>query len=593
MASSIDKTAADKLRSDDRGNDDRSRRIRYAEPVSPGNKDTQDDSKDRYGQFKPGFEDNLWVVAKHIEKRNARLDKLDVTPSPEVVRKVVANIPYDLPGEGELGHTLSYLMDRFLPGCLGAQNGPRYFGFVTGGVTPAAQLADMLVTSYDENVQVTLPDTSASTALEDRALEWVLDLLQIPRHTYGGRTITTGATASNVLGLACAREFLYTASRATPDNYSFAERGPPPRAHQDPPIVILAIEPHFSIRKAAALVGIGSRSFPPVKASASNPLAFDLDDLERLLNREEGDPTMSIVSYGLGEVNTGGFGRELRKVAELCKKYGAWLHVDGAFGGFANAVPEMRHLTDGIELADSLTLDGHKWLNIPYDCGLFFTRSSSYLKAFLGPPDDLRPAYLSSGPDRAQKDPYPRTHEDIPSPLYVNIENSRRFRALPLFASLMTYGWKWYRHWFRMNVHFARQLAEYINVHPSYELLNRSPGYTGNQGNEAYAGWTGYDANDRRVPIIPLNIVLFRGSESSPFFSPDNDNGIVKLIDMINGSRKLYVSGTRYRDRGAIRIAVSNFRTESEEDFNIVKGVLEQAAGIQVVPDTASPRRAK
>lgn len=142
-----------------------------------------------------------------------------------------------------------------------------------------------------------------------------------------------------------------------------------------------------------------------------------------------------------------------------------------------------------------------------------------------------------------------------------------------------------------MNVHFARQLAELINVHPSYELLNRQPGYTGNSGNRAYTGWSEYDTSDRRVPIIPLNIVLFRGSESSPYHSPDNDNGIVKLIDALNGSRKLYVSGTRYRNRGAIRIAISNWLTWKEEDFNIVKTVLEEVAGIVVVPDTPSPRR--
>lgn len=92
----------------------------------------------------------------------------------------------------------------------------------------------------------------------------------------------------------------------------------------------------------------------------------------------------------------------------------------------------------------ALTLAGHKWLNIPYDCGLFFTSTSQNLKAFLGPPEDLRPAYLSSGPDKGLEK-YPSEHEDIPSPLYVGIENSRRFRALPLFASLMTYGWKGYR----------------------------------------------------------------------------------------------------------------------------------------------------
>lgn len=144
----------------------------------------------------------LSKVAHHIAERDAALSSLPVTPTPTAVHDAIAALPQSLPSAG-LGTaaTLNYLVDTVLPGCLTAQNGPRYFGFVTGGVTPAAQLTDILVGAYDENVQVTLPDTSASTAVEARTLEMVLDLLDIPRETYKGRTVTTGATASNILGL--------------------------------------------------------------------------------------------------------------------------------------------------------------------------------------------------------------------------------------------------------------------------------------------------------------------------------------------------------------------------------------------------------
>lgn len=144
----------------------------------------------------------LAKVAAHLAERDATLDTLPVTPSADTVAAIVAALPPGLP-QAPLGTgvTLNYLLTSVLPGCLTAQNGPRYFGFVTGGVTPAAQLADILGSGYDENVQVTLGDTSAATAVEARTLEMVLDLLEIPRETYAGRTITTGATASNVLGL--------------------------------------------------------------------------------------------------------------------------------------------------------------------------------------------------------------------------------------------------------------------------------------------------------------------------------------------------------------------------------------------------------
>lgn len=148
------------------------------------------------------FSTLLESVTAHLAVRNAALDSLPVTPTPDAVRATVAALPAALESQGwGTSATLAYIKDTLLPGCLTAQNGPRYFGFVTGGVTPAAQLADVLGSGYDENVQVTLPDTTAATAIEARTLELVLDLLDIPRDAFQGRTITTGATASNILGL--------------------------------------------------------------------------------------------------------------------------------------------------------------------------------------------------------------------------------------------------------------------------------------------------------------------------------------------------------------------------------------------------------
>lgn len=148
------------------------------------------------------FEHLLAAVTAQVLERHRTLDTLPVTPAPEAVRRTTAALPATLPAKGRgSGATIQYLQDEILTGCLTAQSGPRYFGFVTGGVTEAAQLADILGSSYDENVQVTLPDTSAATAIESRTLEMVLDLLGIQRETFQGRTITTGATASNILGL--------------------------------------------------------------------------------------------------------------------------------------------------------------------------------------------------------------------------------------------------------------------------------------------------------------------------------------------------------------------------------------------------------
>jgi len=153
-------------------------------------------------QPSPGFDDSLEQVFDHIRERHHTLPTLPILSPPQAISESIASLPTALPNKGKgTSETTNYLINTLLPGILQAQNGPRYFGFVTGGVTESAQLAEVLSSSYDENVQVTLPGVTASTAIESRTLELVLDLVDIQRDRYMGRTITTGATSSNVLGL--------------------------------------------------------------------------------------------------------------------------------------------------------------------------------------------------------------------------------------------------------------------------------------------------------------------------------------------------------------------------------------------------------
>ncbi|ORY22448.1 hypothetical protein BCR39DRAFT_551649 [Naematelia encephala] len=517
------------------------------------------------------FDECLATVTAHIQARHHGLSDIPTLPTPDAVQNTISQLPAALPTTG-LGTkaTTSYLMDTLLPGCLQAQNGPRYFGFVVGGTTEASQLAEILGGSYDENAHSTLPGVTASSAIEQRTLEMILDLLAIPRDVYGGRTLTTGATASNVLGLACARDHLYANSPHLPKGYSYAQEGPPSDVNiPGPPIVLLTLHPHFSLVKSAGLVGLGSgpRVVQTMPSAPGDELAFDLDALRDRLEAEKKIGRGVIVCYGMGEVNTGGFGRGLESVAKLSREYGAWLHVDAAFGGFAAVVPEFRHLTKGIDLADSLTLDGHKWLNVPYDCGIFFTRTSQSLLKVFAPPAASAPAYLSAGINSSSRTDRPSTeiiHELVPIPLYVNIENSRRFRALPLFASLLSLGQDGYADIVRRNVLFARKIATYISISSDYELLNSSASVSG-------ASSEGKDA------IVPLNIVLFRGSATSKF-PPTDPTASARLAQTINDTRIMYVSGTKWRGQGSIRLAVSNWRTGGggEEEFDVVRKVFEQ-----------------
>ncbi|WVW78763.1 hypothetical protein I302_100725 [Kwoniella bestiolae CBS 10118] len=520
---------------------------------------------------------SLNQVISHILHRNESLDTLPTVPSSSSIESTLSSLPTSLFEKGVgTSETTSYLIDKVLPGILQAQNGPRYYGFVTGGVTPAAQLADILSTSYDENVQVNLHQQTASTAIEQRTLELILDLLDIKRSVFMGRTITTGATASNTLGLACARDHLLAQSPHLPKGYSWARDGPPTSPTlPSPPIVILSLHPHFSISKAASLVGLGGgpKVIQTVLSDPEDELSFDLEKLEERLKVEKEVGRGVIVCYGLGEVNTGGFGRNLDKVAELSREYGAWLHVDGAFGGFAGLMPELSEYTKHMDKADSLTLDGHKWLNVPYDCGLFYTRYTSSLTNIFQPPSASAPAYLASNftatPGLPESSDLPEgtvSAADVPSPLFVNIENSRRFRALPLLASLLSLGKEGYRDIVTRNILFARSVAQWISESKSYELLNPSPSYLSSSG-----------------AIIPSNIVLFRATGDSPF-PPSDPSASVKLTKAINDSRRMYVSATSWRGNGAVRMAVSDYLTEEGRDLGIVLEVLEQVGkGEEVV----------
>ncbi|KAJ9111457.1 hypothetical protein QFC19_001226 [Naganishia cerealis] len=218
-----------------------------------------------------------------------------------------------------------------------------------------------------------------AVAVEQKALDMVLDLLGIPVHRFQGRSVTTGATASNIMGLACARDALLLNSPHLPENYTIAENGFPPSIPSPtnpgesfiPPIKVLTVKAHGSILKAAAVTGIGRMNVHEA-ADASSPnlqdpwsLKFDLGKLARELETAKRIGQGVIVVVTLGEVNTGGFTPDIPVIADLCKAHGAWLHIDAAFGGFAALLPHYKYLSREMEMADSLTLDAHKWLNGP------------------------------------------------------------------------------------------------------------------------------------------------------------------------------------------------------------------------------------
>ncbi|XPS91110.1 hypothetical protein M3J09_000533 [Ascochyta lentis] len=473
----------------------------------------------------------------------------DVLPSQETLSTARAALVDVLPEQGAgFEDTIRHLIQDLGPALNASSRSATYYGFVTGGSTPAASLADNLVTHYDQNVQVHLPNETLATDIEDRALTLLCSLLDFTPSQWPHRTFTTGATTSNILGLACGREYVIAEASAhrTDAEVSVGEHGivEAMRLAGIDNIQILTTVPHSSLSKAASILGLG-RSCVKCIGRTDAPHKFDMSQLQRHLSQPG---AASIVAVSASEVNTGLFAtsnlQEMQDIRRMCDMYGAWIHVDGAFGILARLLPStpeyetIKHCTAGLELADSITGDGHKLLNVPYDCGFFLSRHRSLAERVFANPNA---AYLAAG----------AAADGIMSPLNIGLENSRRFRALPVYASLVAYGATGYRDMLERQIALSRGIAAFIFSSQDFELLPA-------QGEEA----------DDMLGNIYI-IVLFRAR---------NETLNQQLVDKIKASRKVYVSGTSWEGRPACRFAVSNWMVQVDRDLPIITQVLQDVA---------------
>ncbi|WP_109472899.1 pyridoxal phosphate-dependent decarboxylase family protein [Ornithinimicrobium cavernae] len=279
-------------------------------------------------------------------------------------------------GPRDPGEVVEQLITAARPGLM-ATPGPRYFGFVIGGALPAASAADILAVGWDQcafNGHL----APAAAAAEEVAGAWLKDLLGLPASA--GVGFVTGAQGANTVGLAAARHHLMRES-----GWDVERRG----LFGAPRIRVLAgAERHATIDRSLRLLGLGSDALQEVAVNAQG--AIDTDDLARVLATEGDDhDVLTVLCLQAGNVNTGAVD-DLRTAITLAHEHGAWVHVDGAFGLWAAASPSLRHLVDGVELADSWGCDGHKWLNVPYDSGFAFcsrpdvqTAAMSYTASYL------------------------------------------------------------------------------------------------------------------------------------------------------------------------------------------------------------------
>ncbi|RMZ70180.1 tyrosine decarboxylase [Pyrenophora seminiperda CCB06] len=471
-----------------------------------------------------------------------------VLPSAAALSSARSKLRLHLPAQGVgVGESIRHLQEDLAPAFNASSRSSNYYGFVTGGTTPAAALADNLVTAYDQNVQVHLPNETIATDVEDRALSLLCELLNFDASRWQHRIFTTGATTANVLGLACGREFVIAeaSTHRTNEENSVGEVGivGAMRKAGIDEIQILTTVPHSSLAKAAGILGLGRTSVKCLGRSDA-PHKFDIQLLRKSLERPG---AASIVAISAAEVNTGAFAtsglEEMQELRKLCDMYGAWIHVDGAFGLFGRILSSPAHSAivqacAGLELADSITGDGHKLLNVPYDCGFFLSRHRNIAQRVFQNPNA---AYLASG----------NSTDSIMSPLNTGLENSRRFRALPVYASLIAYGRDGYRDMLQRQIELSRGIAGYILESKQYELLPHS--------------------NASREDVLQgiYIVVLFRARK---------EELNMQLVDKIKATRKIYVSGTSWEGKPACRFAISNWMADVAQDLPIVQQVLQDVA---------------
>ena len=450
------------------------------------------------------------ALSAAVDAARAYMERLDGLParSPradEAAAHFGGTLPED--GEGSLA-ALALLTEEGVDAATRSA-GPRFFHFVTGGSTPAALAADWFASALDNNAGMWV-SSPLGARLEQVALSWLKDLFDLPA-TWGG-VMTTGATMANFTALGAARQ--WWGRRHDVDIATSGMAGLPAMP------VLAGDFVHASALKALAMLGTGSTVRKVVADRAGR---IDLEALDLVLSELGGAPALVLATAG--EVNAGGFD-PIAEMAEIAHRHGSWLHVDGAFGLFARVSPTTAPLARGVEDADSAIADGHKWLNVPYDCGFAFVRDGSLLNEVFG----LGAPY------------FPTAEADHPDYLYLGPEMSRRARGLAVWATLAAYGRTGYRQMVERHVALAKRLADQVQESTEFELLE--------------------------PPV--LNVVCFR------FHPPGVDD---RELDEINRSLgkaiiedgRVYFGTTVYRGQVAFRPAISNWRTTAKEVDEILR----------------------
>ena len=384
---------------------------------------------------------------------------------------------------------------------------PRFWGWVMGTGTPFAMLAEMLAAGYNTNLG---GGQHAGALVEAQVLDWLKELLHFPAEASG--LLTSGGSMANLVGLTVARNH-----RA---GYNLRQEGV--GASPQPLVLYASSQVHSSVHKAVELLGLGRRALREIPVDAE--FRMDVEALKDAIaaDRAAGSRPFCVVGNA-GTVNTGAFD-DLEALADLCLEEGLWLHVDGAFGALVALAPGLQHLARGLERADSVAFDLHKWLYMPFEVGCVLVRSEEiHRHAFSLTPDYL--AHTARGPASGAA-----WFSDY------GVQLSRGFRALKVWMSLKEHGYAKFGRIIQQNTDQARYLTELVDAHPELE----------------------------RLAPVPLNIVCFQ--YRAPGLAGDALSAFnEELLLRLQESAVALPSYTKIDGQYALRVCITNHRTRAED----------------------------
>ncbi len=385
-----------------------------------------------------------------------------------------------------------------------ASAGPRYFGFVVGGALPAAAAADWLTTAWGQNAALNALSPAAAAA-EQVAGAWMLELLNLPRDASFG--LPTGAGIGNAVGLAAARHAVL--GRAGWDVEARGLYGAPEIS------VLIGDEAHATLLTALQYLGLGRDRVTRIPTDDQGRMRAD--EARRALDAARGPV---IVAAQAGNVNTGAFDPFAELADALGAHDNAWLHVDGAFGLWAAALPRLRHLVAGVERADSWSTDAHKWLNVGYDCGFVAVRDPAAHQAAMS----ARAAYLMRSDERENWE-------------WV-MDSSRRARGFALYAAIRSLGRSGVEALVDRCCRLAERIADRLRQADGVAVLND----------------------------VVLNQVLVRFG--------DDDARTRAVIAAVQEDGTAWMGGTVWHGVAAMRISVSNWSTTEADADRTAEAIL-------------------